>query len=46
MSIHRMATALVAAAAVGGLVAGCGGNTATSPSTTTAPAASNVRIPA
>ncbi|HZS20265.1 MAG TPA: DUF305 domain-containing protein [Pseudonocardiaceae bacterium] len=44
MSIHRMATALVAAAAVGGLVAGCGGNTATSPSTTTAPAASNAPV--
>ena len=41
MRIHSMATALVAAAAVGGLLAGCGGNTATSPATTTAPAAAN-----
>ncbi|MGH3768054.1 MAG: DUF305 domain-containing protein [Pseudonocardiaceae bacterium] len=41
MRIHSMATALVAAAAVGGLLAGCGGNTATSPATTTTPAAAS-----
>ena len=39
MRIHSMASALVTAAAVGGLLAGCGGNTATSPATTTAPPA-------
>lgn len=42
MRIHSMATALVAATAVAGLLAGCGGgNTTTGSATTTPPAASN-----